>query len=83
MVEQIKNAKFVNSININSRETIYFAHKDYDITLDGIIFRMECRRSHDIAYSSLMNNISFNKLDEPPKDLPEEPKTGMRTKRGQ
>jgi hypothetical protein len=44
MVEQIKNAKFVNSININSRETIYFAHKDYDITLDGIIFRMESSR---------------------------------------
>ena len=68
--EKLKSVKFANSIRLNLVENHYYSTDRTEITLDGIVVKLVDRNSKDVIYSSLMNVISFVKLEDQPEVKP-------------
>lgn len=68
--EKLKNVKFANSVRLNTVENHYYNHDRTDIYLDGIVVKLVDKNSQDVMCSSLMNVISFVKLEDLPAPEP-------------
>lgn len=52
---KLKNLRVANAILVGNKTETYFMGKDYELTLDGVLIWIECKRSGHKVFTSLFN----------------------------
>jgi hypothetical protein len=52
---KLKALRVANAILVGNKTETYFMSQDYEMTLDGVLIWIECRRSGHKVFTSLFN----------------------------
>lgn len=68
---RLEYLKLGNSVKCGQHEKTFFEDKDFEMTVTrDIIVKIVCRRSKKRVYTSLMNAISWDSLEESASEAP-------------
>lgn len=58
-MEKLKNVKFKESVSLDSKYHTFFNDLEHDLSVDGLIVRIQSHRTKEKICSTMMNVISF------------------------